>query len=103
MATAGVAIASAMAAAEAIVEGAAKRLVVATLHAAAGQNAPAAAVRLAATQQFPIQEVRVPVRVMRQLRVAAVVDMPAVVVVDMPVAAAVVDMPVAAVVDIGNL
>ena len=50
-------------------------------------------------QRLTIQVARVPVRVMRQLRVAAAVDMLAVVVADMPVAV-VVNMP--AVVDIGN-
>jgi hypothetical protein len=81
------------------------------MHAAAGKHAPAAVARFAATQWLPIQVVRVPVQVTRQLRVAAadmlaavecaaVVECAAAVVVECAVAVAV-DMPAA--VDIGNL
>jgi hypothetical protein len=112
MATVGVVIASATVAEEVIEAGAAKRLAVAVMRAAAvarhaaaaGQHAPAAVARFAATQGVTIQAGRVPVQVMRQLRVAAeipaaAVGMPAVAVVDMLAAAVVVvDMPAAAVV-----
>ena len=98
MATVGVVIASATVAEEVIEAGAAKRPAVAVMRAAAGEHAPAAVVRLAATQGLTIQAVRVPVQVMRQLRVAAAADIPAAVVVDMLPAAVVVDMPAAAVV-----
>src|ERR1035437_2381059 len=110
MATVGVVIASATVAEEVIEAGAVRQPVAAVMHAAAaGQHAPAAVARFAATQGVTIQAGRVPVQVMRQLRVAAdipaavgmlaaaAVDMPAAVVVAMP-AAAVVDMLAAAVV-----
>jgi hypothetical protein len=102
MATVGVVIASATVAEEVIEAAAAPWLVVAVMRAAAVARR-AAVVRLAATQGVTIQAGRVPVQVMRQLRVAAeipaaAVGMPAVAVVDMP-AAVVVDMPAVAVVD----
>jgi hypothetical protein len=75
------------------------------MRAAAGEHAPVAVARFAATQRVTIQAVHVPVQATQQLHIAAVVvDMPAavVVVVDMPAVAVVVDMP-AAVADTSNL
>ena len=102
MATVGVVIASATVAEEVIEAGAAKRPAVAVMRAAAGEHAPAAVVRLAATQGLTIQAVHVPVQATQQLHIVAAADIPAAaVVVDMP-AVAVVDMP-AAVADTSNL
>jgi len=72
---------------------AARQPVAAVMHAEAGKHAPTAVVRLAATRRPTIQAARAPLRVMQQrhmqlLHIVAAADIPAVVAVDMPVAAA---------------
>jgi hypothetical protein len=79
---------------EAIVAAAAKQPVAAVMRAAAGKSALTAAVRLTTTYRRTILAARVPVQVMQLLQIVAA---------DIPAVAAAVDMPAAVVVDIGNL